>query len=1540
MSRSSRLLILAGLLACALAPAQDVPNLVRNPGFEEQAAGKSVAWVLGGNASLDNAQFYSGAMGLAFVHADVGSSNARQTIVVEAKDYLALAWVRLEQVNGMGAILRVVDQKGQPLGTSKPLSGDSGWQRIVLPFKPTAAGNVNVEVALLQAKGKAWFDDVLVGDAAAVQALLAAGGAALQPAPGRDNIALGKPYELSPPPSYEHCSDPGDVTQLTDGQYTVGYFWTQKSTVGWYLYDPQITVDLGQVQPISGIMINVPGGGVAGVQFPAEVTYLVSDDNVSFREVARLTPRGLKQDGKQWYTHKFLADDLQTRGRYVMIRLAKTGSTVFTDEIEIYKGDFDPAGVRFATAGQSRLEMSYGQYSLTPDTYTRGHFPETPHVKWAIPLAAGPIKSIVMAYSDDMRDVCEIVQRLDLDYVPVSHFSYYRPEPLGSLMQEQITTALPTCQVMIVGGFRWEGMPKALLAKIKARVRAGMGLILISSHPTFMGPVQDVLAESPIAGEEHLLDLVPMSLLPQYRQPKSHLHLARFGQGRVAWINPVEFCREAHSLLPGFRLSDIDDDTNTPIEYYYAAVAKVALWAAGRGGAGTPACPLQRIAVENGSLSVTCDQLPAAGKLDITIRDSFFDPVKTVTLEGTALQLPPLPNGMNSVDVALRDAQGRIMDFGSIPCPINNGAGIESLALDKPFYAPREPVLTTVKLTGDWQGMSLRAKLVDTLGRQMAPTLTVPANAADMALPLQPGQPLTLAANLYVFLLQGERVIEKRLARVWLDLPERDDYTFMAWYAWEFQPHAYWGNKLLHSLGIDSYVSLPGTWRAENAAYGNVRHGPENVSRVAPQNTDDSDAAHRAARVRVPCLTDPAFRAKTATRIEQMAAEVRPYGVLEWSLGDESTLGYGRDYCTSPTCLAAFRDTLVREYQSLDALNASWGSSFASWDQVVPAALTDVQGKPNVASWLDHRRYMESLFAEYHDWCKGLIVKHIPAARVGISGTPGVNSYSGHDWWKLMQGPLTHLSGYGGMQRELQRSFTRPGTFVSTFLGYDYRDNNEQRARYSAWNLLFHGSNGINYYTLMSNTLNCPLLRPDMTLTNKAPWFFEETRELKDGAGRLFMSASYAHDGIAVHYSPASIHAATASGLFDNRDRLRRYDTNLNNVGKILQQLHLQYNFIHEEQMAGGQLSKYKVLILPWSSAISPREAQAIRQFVAAGGTVIADSYCGVRDGHGKPQAMLDDLFGIKQTLQPAQLQPATLTWAGGAALQPAPLLALAKQTDKTWLASGATDLTLAGGEALARIADAPAVIVKRTGKGQTIFLNASVSNYAESWATGVAEEVIEEKQAAATVTAPIRRLWQACLAAGGVSAPVTVTADDDTQVELSRLSLDGAQLLGVLRSITAGAIDRQDLLPCKLALPAAAHVYESRSGKYLGQVKQIENRLPRGIARVYAAMPYQLSKVTVTGGKTARAGQPLALTLAVVPAGTAKPITHVLHLAVAGPDGKERRWYGQNVIVRGGKATASIPLAYNDAPGQWTVTVTDVATGLKATHAFAVGGA
>lgn len=161
-----------------------------------------------------------------------------------------------------------------------------------------------------------------------------------------DNIALGKRYTFEPAPGYAHCTDPDDMIQLTDGQYTDpagGQFWTQKSTVGWVRV-PQvvITIDLEDHTPIRGMSVSSAAGS-AGVNFPRSIHMLVSVDGRAFHNVGDLVRFSEKRQPAPPYgdtkTHCFATDELRTHGRYVKLLIEVTPNLLFIDEIEVHRGD-------------------------------------------------------------------------------------------------------------------------------------------------------------------------------------------------------------------------------------------------------------------------------------------------------------------------------------------------------------------------------------------------------------------------------------------------------------------------------------------------------------------------------------------------------------------------------------------------------------------------------------------------------------------------------------------------------------------------------------------------------------------------------------------------------------------------------------------------------------------------------------------------------------------------------------------------------------------------------------------------------------------------------------------------------------------------------------------------------------------------------------------------------------------------------------------------------------------------------------------------
>ena len=69
---------------------------------------------------------------------------------------------------------------------------------------------------------------------------------------------------------------------------------------------------------------------------------------------------------------------------------------------------------------------------------------------------------------------------------------------------------------------------------------------------------------------------------------------------------------------------------------------------------------------------------------------------------------------------------------------------------------------------------------------------------------------------------------------------------------------------------------------------------------------------------------------------------------------------------------------------------------------------------------------------------------------------------------------------------------------------------------------------------------------------------------------------------------------------------------------RTIKDIGLQFDFVSSEQVEQGSLNsgKYKVLILPFSVALSPLEISSIESFVESGGVVIADAAPGLMDQH------------------------------------------------------------------------------------------------------------------------------------------------------------------------------------------------------------------------------------------------------------------------------------------------------------------------------------
>jgi hypothetical protein len=176
------------------------------------------------------------------------------------------------------------------------------------------------------------------------------------------------------------------------------------------------------------------------------------------------------------------------------------------------------------------------------------------------------------------------------------------------------------------------------------------------------------------------------------------------------------------------------------------------------------------------------------------------------------------------------------------------------------------------------------------------------------------------------------------------------------------------------------------------------------------------------------------------------------------------------------------------------------------------------------------------------------------------------------------------------------------------------------------WRELFRGSRGVVLWDDKS-----AFVAEDGTLGARGAAAAPLFRELESGLAALIINSQRHSDAIAMLYSPASLRTLW---MLDNQpqgdawsQRETGADTNenairlsVNRVARAVEHLGLQHRFIASTQLLDDSLERqgYRVLLLPQVIALSALEAMAIRRFVAAGGTVIADGDPGQFDGHSR----------------------------------------------------------------------------------------------------------------------------------------------------------------------------------------------------------------------------------------------------------------------------------------------------------------------------------
>jgi hypothetical protein len=422
----------------------------------------------------------------------------------------------------------------------------------------------------------------------------------------------------------------------------------------------------------------------------------------------------------------------------------------------------------------------------------------------------------------------------------------------------------------------------------------------------------------------------------------------------------------------------------------------------------------------------------------------------------------------------------------------------------------------------------------------------------------------------------------------------------------------------LENVATDFYASYhrytpgqPGTWRFDRDR--------------ARRHANPADAR---VFVREPGLSDPdaiaAVQARLATLVRDRAAD-HP---LFYNLGDESgiaDLAAPWDYDLALSSLATFRVWLRRDYGTLDALNAQWGTAYREWDAVQPELTDAVMRRTdgNFSAWSDFKAFMDVAFADAVRAGTDAVHRADPAGLAALEGAQ-VPGWGGYDYGRLAPAVDVMEIYDTGNALELAHAFN------PTLLPLGTAFSTGPREVHRAWRELLHGSHGMIVWDEAGDVVT-----PDGAAGPRGR-FLQGLAGALRGVAPVLLTATPRPSPVAVLYSQESfrlrwlLDQQPKGSAWSNRDSERENDDNpwraaRRQAAANLAGLGLQPRWLTAETLAGGALrdAGLRVLMLPHAIALGDAELAEIRAFAARGGTVLADTEPGVFDGHGRRRAEL-----------------------------------------------------------------------------------------------------------------------------------------------------------------------------------------------------------------------------------------------------------------------------------------------------------------------------
>lgn len=407
------------------------------------------------------------------------------------------------------------------------------------------------------------------------------------------------------------------------------------------------------------------------------------------------------------------------------------------------------------------------------------------------------------------------------------------------------------------------------------------------------------------------------------------------------------------------------------------------------------------------------------------------------------------------------------------------------------------------------------------------------------------------------------------------------------------------------------------------------------------------------------CYDDPAYQEETASFIHEAVARYRNRpSLIAWSGWNEPRLAE----CFCSHTIALYREWLREKYHDLETLAKAWSTEFPvefrCWNEVFPQPKANFE-EGGYIPYLDWRKFLDwnrrEKFNLVRKWIREVdpatpVISHLISPRYadifGEEDILGTSIYTIHAQRKsyygfseydfatrqhvflLSEGRRKHRRDpYGFWVVETEAG---PVSWVHDLVprGYSARQMNARDMLFVA-----HGARAILRWLYRSRISDAQagefnLVGWDGRITDRAAEF---------GKLATFLNA---HAAVFAHHEPDSSgvlildYRSTSPDIEEAEGYRTRYEDALRNLYNALLHIGVRAEFCNVRQISEGILDSAKVLCAPFSPHVDPETAEKLRQFVEAGGMLLAESPFAIKNSsgihYGATPGGMTELFGVQ----------------------------------------------------------------------------------------------------------------------------------------------------------------------------------------------------------------------------------------------------------------------------------------------------------------------